>query len=456
MEQKIQQYLMRLQQSRNVLFADTTAQKRPAEPTDGFDDTKRQKLTSAAQSFPPMPPPPNSFAQLFTLTEDPNVKQFDVTLLPADSVSDVTAVLLQYVDASALDLAIEAIRARYTHLQKVQQPTPVPEFPMAGPTGIDDEDDYDPEFVSGGDSIVEPTTEMALESLAQPALDLGPFELPKPPPLTSDQVAAVSDQSVEHLYQIVATLDNAGQISAKQKLGLNRLAASTNDRDSWMTILVRLATRAPAGLEDLVDSLIDGSDATKSAKMEDQKLNSSKPADRIRQMIFMYIMDDFRPRLNLAISWLTEEWYADKVAAKTHPELGHLPHYSYWVKQVIERLLPYLDAKDKNLLIRFVSEIPAVDRELLDRIKTLARDPERVSMCILSMQYLLMLRPPTREAVLDTMESIWNEGDDQAKKATAKVLGKWRPGFLEKTAEVKDEGGSGVKLEAPKEVSQAA
>lgn len=447
---------MRLQQSRNVLFADTTAQKRPAEPTDGFDEVKRQKVMGATQSYPPLPPPPNTVAQLFTLTEDPNVKQFDVTLLPADSVSDVTAVLLQYVDSSALDLAIHAIRSRYTHLQKVQQPTPIPEYPMAGPTGIDDEDDYDPEFVSGGDGIVEPTTEIALDSLAQPALDLGPFELPKPPPLTSDQVAVVSDQSVEHLYQIVASLDNAGQISAKQKLGLNRLAASTNDRDSWMTILVRLATRAPVGLEDFVDSLVDGSDLTKMAKPEDEKPHGTRPADRIRQMIFMYIMDDFRPRLNLAISWLTEEWYADKMAAKTHAELSHLPNYSYWVQQVIERLLPYLDAKDKNLLIRFVSEIPAIDRDLLDRIKTLARDPERVNMCILSMQYLLMLRPPTRGVVLDTMESMWNEGDDQAKKATAKVLGKWRPGFLERTGEVKDEGGSGVKLEAAKEVTQAA
>jgi symplekin len=163
----------------------------------------------------------------------------------------------------------------------------------------------------------------------------------------------------------------------------------------------------------------------------------------------MYILDDFRPRLNLAISWLTEEWYADKTMAKMRPGLQGLPNYSRWANRLVDRLLPYLDARDKNLLIRFLSEIPLIDREILDRVKTLARDPERISMCILAMQYLLMFRPPIRDVVLDTVESIWLEGDAQARSATAKVLAKWRPGFLEENAEPKKESG-GVKEEQQK------
>jgi symplekin len=439
MEQKIQQYLMRLQQSRTVVFSDPTAQKRPAEPTDGLDEAKRQRLTASPRKYPPMPPPPNSFAQLFTLTEDPNLKQFDVTLLPADIVSDVTAVFLQHVDANSLDLAIEAIRARYAHLQKVNQPTPIPDIPMAGPTGIDDEDDYDPEFVASTDSGLDATTGKALDELIQPAINLGPFELPKPPPLTTDEVEVVSDQSIAHVVQLITSLDNAGQVQVKQKSGLNRLAASTNDRDSWVTILIRLATRAPSGLDDLTNNLLDDPDSNKLIKLEHQNVEELNAANRIRQTLFMYILDDFRQRLNLAISWLTEEWYADKMAAKTRPELKDLPNYSRWVNRVIDRLLPYLDARDKNLLIRFLSEIPSIDREILDKIKTLARDPERISMCILSMQYLLMMRPPSRDLVLDTIETIWYEGDAQAKSATVKVLTKWRPGFLERNAEAKKE-----------------
>lgn len=437
MEQKIQTYLMRLQQSRSALFSDTTAQKRPAEPTDGLDDAKRQRLTGGPRRFPPMPPPPNSFAQLFTLTEDPHLQQFDVTLLPADIVSTVTAVFLQHVDSNSLDEAINAIRARYVHLQKVTRPTPVPDFPMAGPTGIDDEDDYDPEFVSSSETVVESNTEKALEELAQPAIDLGPFELPKPPPLTSTEVALLSDQTVGHVFQLVGSLEAAGQSHAKQKLGMNRLAASTNDRDSWVTILMRLAARAPAGLDDIAKSLTEDVDAQQIIKSED--IEEPNVANRIRQTLFMYILDDFRPRLNVAISWLTEEWYVEKMMAKAHPELSRQPNYSRWVNRLLDRLLPYLDARDKNLLIRFLSEIPTIDRVILDKVKSLARDPERISMCILAMQYLLMMRPPVREIVLDTIEAIWHEGDAQAKSATAKVLTKWRPGFLEPQAPAKKE-----------------
>jgi symplekin len=422
MEQKIQAYLMRLQQSRSALFSDTTSQKRPAEPTDGLDDAKRQKLTAGQRKFPPMPPPPNSFAQLYTLTEDPNLQQFDVTLLPADTVSTVTALFLQHVDSTSLDQSIEAIRARYNHLQKLTQPTPVPDVPMAGPTGIDDEDDYDPEFVASHLPAAESTMEKALEELAQPAIELGPFELPKPPPLTGPEVAALSDQTVGHVFQLVASLEATAGQSQKQKLGLNRLAATANDRDSWATILMRLATRASAGLDQVAATLTDDDD-TQLIKSED--VEEPNVANRIRQTLFMYILDDFRPRLNVAISWLTEEWYADKLAKGEG-----LPNYGRWVVRVIDRLLPYLDARDKNLLIRFLSEIPAVPRDVLDRVKTLARDPERIGMCMLAMQYLLMMRPPVREAVLDTVESIWREGDAQAQSATAKVLAKWRPGFL--------------------------
>ncbi|EXJ56822.1 hypothetical protein A1O7_07166 [Cladophialophora yegresii CBS 114405] len=445
MEQKIQGYLMRLQQSRTAFFSESTAQKRPAEPTDGLDDAKRQRLMGATRKYPPMPPPPNTFSHLFTLTEDTSLQQFDVTLLPADIVSTVTTVLLQHVDAASLDDAINAIRQRYAHLQKMTQTTRVPEVPLLGPTGIDDEDDYDPELAATSDHALSQTTEKALEELAQPAIELGPFELPKPPPLSSVEVATLADQTIGHVFQLVASLDAAGQAHAKQKSGLNRIAASSNDRDSWATILMRLATRAPSGLDDLAGVLTDEEVETASNQLIKQE-NADEPANvanRIRQTLFMYVLEDFRPRLNMAISWLTEEWYSDKLAAKLHPELGHLPNYSRWVNRLVDRLLPYLDARDKNLLIRFLSEIPSIDREVLDRVKTLARDPERISMCILAMQYLLMMRPPVRDAVLDTIESIWHEGDEQVKQATIKVLNKWRPGFLERAAkkeeEVKDE-----------------
>jgi symplekin len=414
---KIDAYLQRLSQSRAAIFSETTSLKRsaPSEPTDGLDDAKRQRLTSPAR-FPHMPPPPNSFADLFTLTEDATLRQFDVKLLPVDIVNTISGVLLQHVNQQAMDEAIEAVKARYAHLQKLQQPTPVPLVPMAGPTGIDDEDDYDPEYELSADAHTTPATAQVLEELAQPAIDLGPFELPKPPPLTGAEVSILSQQAVNRVFDIVTTLDTTGDTVTRQKLGLNRLAASTNDRDAWVTMMTRLATRAPTDLE-----------ADDALKTEDKDHEPPTLATTIRQTLYMYILESFRPRLNIAISWLTEEWYADKLASPSST-----PNYNHWTLKLMDSLLPYLDARDSKLLIRFLSEIPAINIDILDRVQSLARDPERVNMCMMGLQYLILMRPPVRELAIDTVERIFRDDDFMdARAQTRKVLAKWRPGALE-------------------------
>lgn len=442
MAAKIDAYLQRLSQSRAAVFSETPSLKRPApaEPTDGLDDAKRQRLAGGTKKYPHMPPPPNTFAHLFTLTEDANLQAFDVKMLPSDMVNTIAAVLLQHIDSTSLDEAISVVRARYSHLQKVNMPTPIPDVPMAGPTGIDDEDDYDPEYDPGIEAITAPATKEVLQELAQPAIELGPFELPKPPPLTQADVNLISHQTVNRVFDVVTSLES--QVVQRQKLGLNRLAASTNDRDAWVTMMTRLATRAPAGLDDPAESDDEDSDGDASmVKAEEDPAEKPTLANSIRQTLYMYILEDFRPRLNVAISWLNEEWYADKIRAKTDRRAGNLPNYYRWTLMLLDHFLPYLDARDKNILIRFVSEIPAVDERVLERVKSLARDPERVGMCVMALQYLLMMRPPVRNLVLDTIESLWRDEDyKEAKASAAKVLGRWRPDVLKE-----ESSGNGVK-----------
>jgi symplekin len=430
---KIDSYLQRLHQSRAAVFSETPSLKRPAptEPT-RLDDAKRQKLAGGTKRFPPMPPPPNSFAHLFTLTEDPTLQAFDVKLLPVDMVNTIAAVLLQHIDSNSLSEAIGAVKARYAHLQKVNMPTPIPEVPMAGPTGIDDEDDYDPEYDPGMEVIIAPVAQEVLQEPAQPAIELGPFELPKPPPLTQAEVTLISHQTVNRVFEVVTSFES--QAVHRQKLGLNRLAASSNDRDAWVTMMTRLATRAPAGLNKAIgsdDDDVDGVQAMMKAESDDTDADKPTLANSIRQTLYMYILEDFRPRLNVAISWLNEEWYADKIQTKPGDKFKSQPNYYRWTLRLLDHILPYLDARDKNILIRFVSEIPAIDEQILERVKSLARDPERVAMSIMALQYLLMMRPPVRAMVLDTVESLWRDPDfKEAKASAAKVLGRWRPEVL--------------------------
>ncbi|KAL9111334.1 MAG: hypothetical protein Q9227_004211 [Pyrenula ochraceoflavens] len=467
---KIDAYLIRLQQSRSAVFAapdGSLKRPAPAEPNDGLDNAKRARLAAGPTKFPPLPPPPNTFSQLFTLTEDTALSQFDVTMLPAELVTAITSAILSHVDATSLGGAINAVKARYAYLQKMAQPTPVPEVPLAGPSGIDDEDDYEPEYQPSDSESphVDPSTTMASPDLLAPEIDLGTFELPKPPPLSEAQVAILGNQTVERVFTIITTSDTAASVS-RQKLGFNRLAASTNDRDAWITMMTRLATRAPAGLEDLVDSLSQSETEDGTVLKAEPLLDPEKPtlSNSIRRTLLNYILEDWRSRLSIAISWLSEEWYAEKIQlrSKSHVQTAassddqSLPNYRYWLRTLFEALRIYLspEARDSRLLIRFLSEIPSIPSEILEMVASLAEDPERVSMAVMALQYLIMMRLPVREGALDCVEAIWRQGDEGPKKIAGKILTKWRPDVLSNTGQQTKresiEGGEDLKEEVKK------
>jgi symplekin len=390
------------------------------------------------RKYPHMPPPPNSFAQLFTLTDDMGLTSLDVKVLPGDIIDTITSLTLQHVDQNALDEAISVIRARYAHLQKMNQPTPIPDIPMAGPTGIDDEDDYDPEYDSGNELASSPVAAtQTLQELMQPDIALGPFELPKPPPLTGEDVKSLSRATTDRLMDIIETLSVQPHTTSKQKLGLNRLAASANDRDAWVTIVARLATRAPSHLDDLVASKNDhanNDDTILKIKSDSALANQASLANSIRDGLFAQVAQDLS-RLNVAITWLNEEYYSDKLNCSKSSEPNStksLPNYYPQLLRILDYMVTFLDARDSKLIIRFLSEIPAINADVLERVKMLAMDPERVNMCLMSMQYLILMRPPVRGLALDTIQQMWrDERFKEAKAQAEKVLRKWRPGVLE-------------------------
>lgn len=171
---------------------------------------------------------------------------------------------------------------------------------------------------------------------------------------------------------------------AKTNAGFNRLAASSYDRDAWVTIMARLATRAATGLDT----------PERDIKQEDGK--RFVLSDTIREGLFNYFVSDFKRKIDVAISWLNEEWYNDRVqdmafAASANggsdTGQGERPQRNYkrWLLRVIDTIGTYIEGSDK-WLIRLLSEIPEVDMEVLERINKLANDPQRVPLVIAVMQ----------------------------------------------------------------------
>ncbi|KAJ5658142.1 uncharacterized protein N7484_001791 [Penicillium longicatenatum] len=453
---RIQVYIERLMQSRLEVVDDASRKRTlPVEPTDGLDNAKRARLdalTPPVLQIPPMLPGPAAYDKLFTLTQDHGLSSFDVKQLPPDLVVKIAVPLLAQVNPLMLTQAVEAIRNRYQAVTKEQNLARQQQQPAAA---ADDDDDYEPEYqpMDVSDNTAEDASAAVPEVPEyQPELvSLGPFVLPQPPPLSEEEAGEVGRSAVARVFSMinVAETDSPAKNKNQQQLGFARLAGSNFDRDAWVLLLTRLATRAPAGLE--------GGDKLGKGGSDRRQPTIS---DSIRETLFQYILEDFRGRLNIGITWLNEEWYNDRIqmkvaASKRYDEEDIEPtvvsHYDTWVMRLLEGILLYLDSRDIKVIVRFLSEIPEVTVNITQKVATLAKDPERVNLCVQALMYLIMFRPPAREMCLNTLEDIYQTYED-SRPAAGKVLAKWRPQQTKPTEEVtngaSDAAQSGVQASA--------
>jgi symplekin len=303
----------------------------------------------------------------------------------------------------------------------------------------EDDEEYEPDFEpEDNEQIVNrldglPPTDLPIQP--GPSTALSTYKLPEAPPLSQQEVQKYGDQTVNRAFGMLSAVDE-NQKSRATKAGFIRLAASDYSRDAWVTILSRLATRASAGLED-PDEGIKDEYAVKSAR------GSLSISEAVRDGLYEYILQDWKRRLDIAISWLNEEWYNDTVMAQSVKDLaangttnGHSlsesdlskGNYQRCAIRMFDGILGRIEYTDK-ILLRFLSEIPALDHEILLRLKDMARDPERIDLAVNALQYLYMFRPPVRTLVVDILAEMWRDLE-RTRPAARKLLLRWRPEVL--------------------------
>ena len=447
---RIKVYIERLERSRLEMFAaDTASRKRglTSEPTDGLDASKRRRLGAEVPKQnepPPLQPGPNSYAQLYTLTDDSGLASFGVWQIPQDLVTRATVAILAHIDSQSLDAAINHVRSRYLTLDKeanraskIQEGLPE-----------DEEDEYEPDFEPSEDKeqIQNKQEASSAEDISN-EVALGPFTFPQPAPLSADEAEREGQGTINRVFGMMNDLDDAST-TKRQRPGLNRLAGSSYDRDAWLTIITRLATR---GDVDFDEGQTDGSESSAMVK----RGQHSKLSNGIRETLWRQVLEDFRARIGVAIAWLNEEWFNEQIQTRAHKkpptedeasstqaqqtpsssDNSHapMPTYDYYALKLLDGILPYLDARDHKILIRFLSEIPTINPALLTSVKSLAKDPERIDLAVKAIHYLILMKPPAREICLDAIEDLWRNYDG-AQTAASKVLAKWRPGILPSTA----------------------
>lgn len=308
--------------------------------------------------------------------------------------------------------------------------------PPAPPVDEDEyePDDYEPEDAEQVANRLDSTGDITHVAPAA-------FKLPEAPPLSPQEVQQHGQLAVRRTFGMIGELEEKGKAT---KGGFNRLAASDYGRDAWITIAARLASRASAGLDD-PDEGVKDEYAVKSVR------GSLSISDTIRDLLYDYVIRDWKKRIDVAVSWLNEEWYNDAILAqstKSSPKTttnGITPlegNYHRCALRLIDGILPYVAPSDKGL-IRLYSELPALDYELLVKMKEMARDPERVGLATQVLQYLHMFRPPVKDIVINITAELWRE-NDRAKPKAAALLKVWRPEIL---AEATSGDGGEVKQE---------
>ncbi|EUC29400.1 hypothetical protein COCCADRAFT_106660 [Bipolaris zeicola 26-R-13] len=440
---RIQQFLERMHRARVEFFEESNRKRpAPAEPTDGLDHAKRQRLVaeppSRTPSVQPLPPGPISWRQLYTLNSEGSTANFDVqNFKDPEQLVRIVVPVLQSVNPQKLEQAINAVRARYQTLRQnaANQPIQPPSAPAA-----EDEEEYEPDFepedaeqimnkLDGIPSNPFPTQQ-------GPSTALAPFKLPEAPPLSEQDVQKYGDMTVHRAFGMLSSVDET-QKSKATKGGFNRLAATDYSRDAWVTILSRLATRASAGLDDPIDGIKD----EYAVKSTTRSSSNPKISDSIRDSLYQYILYDWKRRIDVAISWLNEEWYNDMILTQSaesplpngtvngiSPSKPPRGNYHRCALRLIDGILPYIEHTDK-ILLRFLSEIPSIDYTLLVRLKKMAEDPERIDLACNALHYLYMFRPPVRKIVVDVLAEMWAE-NERAKPSARKLLLRWRPEVL--------------------------
>jgi symplekin len=335
-------------------------------------------------------------------------------------------------------------------------------MPRPAPPAAEDEEEYEPDFEpEDAEQIINkldglPPTDLSLQS--GPSGSLAPYKLPEAPPLSAQEAQKFGDMTVNRAFGMLSSVDD-NQKSKIAKGGFNRLAASDYGRDAWVTILSRLATRASTGLEDPKEGIKDEF-AVRNVK------GSLSVSESVRDAMYQYIILDWKRRIDVAISWLNEEWYNDTVlridSTQNGTANGHTPptvktNYQRCALRLIDGILPYVEHTDK-IILRLLSEVPSLNYEMLIRLKRMAEDPERIDLACNALHYLYMFRPPVRNIVVDVLSEIWRD-NDRARPSARKLLSRWKPEILGEeapTLAIKPEGDGQVAVNGTLEVKAAS
>lgn len=374
------------------------------------------------------------YKSLYCLTDiDNQLNKFDLATLPQHILISMTLNALNRTDVNKLTKALDIISERYKYglenqfkLSQDELARKRIKLDINGDSDDDDDNiDYDPKSV---------------------------YNLPPPKELSfqdkREQINLIIRNffniSESNVNEIEESVDN--NVSNNINKELTKIAITSWQKKSWIIILTRLATR---GMRT-----IDNDDVINDEKSIDSS-QSHELSDLIRNALFDYFLENIHSRVDLIIEWLNEEWYSEtvynemklkaelkakylkkyesgeikdldaKIREKLESKTFDTPIYDKWSSKVLDSLIPFLEANDRKIFIRLLSDLPVLNSQLVSRIKSLCYDPVRIKLGFLSIQFLIMYRPPVKDSCIDILKELSESDQDDLKQEASKLLKKF-------------------------------
>lgn len=369
------------------------------------------------------------YKNLYCLTDvNDDLNNFDLATLPQNILISMTLSALNRAEPSRLNKALDIISERYKY-------------------GISNSGTIEQDTVNGGE--VKKSGKDGDE--VDEDIEYNPsnlYNLPPPKELSfqdrKDQVNLI----IKNFFKLSEqNVDDVEELQNKEDNGVNKeltkVAISSWKKNAWLVILTRLATR---GMRS-VDSIDPSVDNDKSGEL----------SDMIRLAIFDFFLENIHSRIDLIIEWLNEEWYSERVFNEAQvknqikqellekyeddkdemTDLNELinqqletktiktPIYNIWAGKVLDSIIPFLEANDRKIFIRLLSDLPYLDEELVLRIKSLCFDPVRIKLGFLSLQFLIMYRPPIKSTCINILKDLANSDQQDLKDEASQLLAKY-------------------------------
>lgn len=406
---------------------DEIRKKNIVEPSDDDVNIKKRKFDGFVNSSKRLKT--LDYKNLYCLTDvNDDLNNFDLATLPQNILISMTLSALNRADPSRLNKALDIISERYKY-------------------GISNSGTIEQDTVNGGEAKKsEKDGDDVDEDIEYNPSNL--YNLPPPKELSfqdrKDQVNLI----IKNFFKLSEqNVDDVEELQNKEDNGINKeltkVAISSWKKNAWLVILTRLATR---GMRP-VDSIDPSVDNDKSGEL----------SDMIRLAIFDFFLENIHSRIDLIIEWLNEEWYSERVFNEAQvknqikqellekyeddkdemTDLNELinqqletktiktPIYNIWAGKVLDSLIPFLEANDRKIFIRLLSDLPYLDEELVLRIKSLCFDPVRIKLGFLSLQFLIMYRPPIKSTCINILKDLANSDQQDLKDEASQLLAKY-------------------------------